>query len=135
MKAVLDTNVLVSGLINASGPPGRIVDLMRAGSIVLMVDDRIMAEYRDVLRRDNLQQYFSSDDREAIIDYVEHEACRVIAEILVHDLPDAGDIPFLEIALAAEAPLVTGNKKHFPRNQCKGCRVLDPNDFLRTYFA
>ncbi len=31
MRLVLDTNVLVSGLIGAGGPPGRIVDLLRSG--------------------------------------------------------------------------------------------------------
>ena len=134
MKAVIDTNVLVSGLSNPNGPPGRIVDLLRAGSLALVVDDRILAEYRDVLRREYLQRYFSPLDREAIIDYIEHEAYRTGSQTVVHDLPDAGDIPFLEAALAAEVPLVIGNKKHFPRSQRKGCRVLDPSEFLRAYF-
>ncbi len=32
-RIVLDTNVLVSGMINAHGHPGRIVDLLREGMI------------------------------------------------------------------------------------------------------
>ena len=48
MKVVVDTNALVSGLINAQGGPGRIVDLLRVDVLQVVVDDRILAEYRDV---------------------------------------------------------------------------------------
>ncbi len=58
MKIVLDTNVLISGILKPSGPPGRIVDLLRSGVLQLVVDDRILAEYTDVLRRDYFLQYF-----------------------------------------------------------------------------
>ena len=51
MKVVLDTNVLVSGLLNPDGNPGRVLDLLLAGEITLLVDDRILAEYRAVLAR------------------------------------------------------------------------------------
>lgn len=132
MKIVLDTNVLVSGLINPAGAPGRIVDRVRAGSLSLVVDDRILAEYRDVLRRDYLQRYFVVADREAILDFIEHEAHRTVSDRIVPELPDAGDIPFLEAALAANAPLVTGNKKHFPPDSRQGCRVVDPAEFLNA---
>ena len=42
MKVVVDTNVLVSGLINSDGYPGRIVDLLRADALQVVVDDRIL---------------------------------------------------------------------------------------------
>ncbi|PIY26102.1 MAG: putative toxin-antitoxin system toxin component, PIN family, partial [Deltaproteobacteria bacterium CG_4_10_14_3_um_filter_51_14] len=31
MKIVLDTNVMISGMLNPSGPPGKIIDLLRSG--------------------------------------------------------------------------------------------------------
>ena len=40
MKIVLDTNVLISGMLNPSGPPGRIVDFMRTGVLQIVVDER-----------------------------------------------------------------------------------------------
>ncbi len=51
MRVVLDTNVLVSGLLNPDGSPGRVLDLFLAGGITLLVDDRILGEYRAVLPR------------------------------------------------------------------------------------
>ena len=50
-RAVFDTNVVVSGFLSPAGPPGRIVEWMRNGSVRAVLDDRIMAEYAEVLAR------------------------------------------------------------------------------------
>lgn len=135
MRIALDTNVLVSGLIRANAPPGRIVDLMRTGAVQAVVDDRIMAEYNDVLRRDYLHRYLSREDVKDTIDYLEHNSHYVACDVVVLDLPDAGDIPFLEVALCEGLPLVTGNKKCYPSNKRRGCEVLTPREFLQAYYA
>ena len=108
---------------------------MRTGNVEAVIDDRIMAEYRDVLRRDYLRRYFSPEDVEDTLDYLEHNSHYVACDVVVLDLPDAGDIPFLEVALCEGVPLVTGNIKHYPRNKRRGCEVLNPREFLRTHFA
>jgi predicted nucleic acid-binding protein len=41
---VLDTNVVVSGLLSAAGPPARIVDLVAGGELALLFDDRLLNE-------------------------------------------------------------------------------------------
>jgi len=51
MKLVLDTNVLVSGLLNQSGPPGLILQHIAFPDIIICWDKRIMAEYQEVLSR------------------------------------------------------------------------------------
>ena len=51
MKVVLDTNVLISGLINIEGIPAQIVNLLINGRIILLYDSRIMKEYEEVLGR------------------------------------------------------------------------------------
>ena len=79
MIIVLDTNVLVSGIINPHGPPGRIVDLLRAGELRLAVDDRILSEYTDVLRRPRLASYFAGQDVEHILEYLRGNSERLIA--------------------------------------------------------
>ncbi len=54
MRIVVDTNVLVSGLLNPYGSPGRILDLVLSGRIQVLYDDRILEEYQDVLARPQL---------------------------------------------------------------------------------
>jgi len=131
--AVLDTNVLVSGMINPSGPPGRLVDLLRAGALFPAVDDRILAEYADVLRRPELATWFRASDVEHVLDYLRGNSRRVLATLTLTTLPDPTDAPFLEVALAAEAPLVTGNARHFPPDCRHGAEVIAPADWLARY--
>lgn len=135
MKAVLDTNILVSGMLNPSGPPGRIIDLMRSGVLEIVVDDRILSEYIDVLRRDYFLKYFIATDREDIIDYLTKNSHYTLSKVIANQMPDPGDTPFLEIALTDDIPLITGNFKHYPESARMECRVLNPRAFLDAYSA
>ena len=51
MKVVLDTNVIVSALLNPEGAPAAVVDLILAGGLEVAFDDRVIEEYREVLLR------------------------------------------------------------------------------------
>lgn len=51
MIVVIDTNVLVSGLIKPFRLPGRIVMMVASGEIELCYDGRIISEYKEVLSR------------------------------------------------------------------------------------
>ena len=135
MKIVLDTNVLISGMLNPLAPPGRIVDLLRSGTLRLTVDDRILGEYTDVLRREYFLRYFGKSEREDIIEYFIRNSCYTLSSIVVNNLPDPGDVPFLEIALTAGVPLITGNLKHFPENATMGCVVVSPRHFIDEIFV
>jgi uncharacterized protein len=130
MIVVIDTNVLVSGMINPHGPPGRLVDLLRSGALRLAVDDRILAEYVDVLHRQRLSRCFVSSDLAQIIDYLRCGSMHVLVRRQIRDLPDQSDAPFLEVAMAARVPLLTGNIRHFPDLWRQKCAILKPADFL-----
>lgn len=54
MKAVIDTNVLVSGLIKQGTPPAEVLSDLVSGVLVVLYDQRILEEYRDVLARPRL---------------------------------------------------------------------------------
>ena len=115
---VLDTNVLVSGLLSPFGPPGRLVDLVESGRLRIATDDRIEAEYRDVLARSRLG--IDSSRREAFLAIVQFQE-HVSAPPWMHAAPpDEDDTMFLEVALRVpERTLVTGNVRHFPP-RCRG---------------
>ena len=51
MKIVLDTNVLVAGLLSPFGPCAQIVRMVSSGDLTLYFDARILSEYSEVLRR------------------------------------------------------------------------------------
>ncbi len=130
MRVVVDTNVLVAGLLNPRGRPGRIVQLLVLGSFAALVDDRILAEYFEVLRRPAFG--FSPANVTSLLEFLDAASERVQAFALPA-LPDPGDQPFLEVAVTGHADaLVTGNLRHFPAKVLPASlRVERPADFLR----
>lgn len=132
IRAVIDTNVLVAGFLSAAGPPGRIVDWLRAGTVIAVLDDRIFAEYAGVLARPAFK--LPPADVEDVLAAIRSHA--VWADVgprdLVTTLPDPDDAAFAECALVTAVPLVTGNQRHFPKSACRGLRVMTPAEFVRS---
>lgn len=132
MRIVLDTNVLVSGLLSPFGPPGEIVRLVSDGSITLCLDARIIAEYEDVLARPRFG--FDHDDVSALLDLIDAAGEMIAARPLPVRLPDVDDEPLLEVVIGASADcLVTGNIAHFPHDARAGAVVLSPAEFMEVY--
>jgi len=51
MRQVLDTNVVVSGVLTPMGPPGHLLDLVLTGEVTPVIEPRVAGEYREVLLR------------------------------------------------------------------------------------
>lgn len=132
MRLVVDTNVLVSGLLTPFGAPGVIVGLIAAGRLRLCYDARILAEYGDVLRRSSFP--FSEEDVALFLAQVRAQGELVVPEPLSIGLRHADDEPFLEVAAAAMVEfLVTGNLRHFPEGIWKGIRIVSPRQLLDRF--
>lgn len=129
MTVVLDTNVVVSGILKPLGPSAAILRLVAEGTIQLAYDLRLISEYREVLSRPKFQ--LDKNHLEIFLGQVEQEGLLIPGKPLSFHLPDPDDEPFLEVALAARAAaLVTGNQRHFPRRACGGVKILSPAGFL-----
>ncbi|MBX6378039.1 MAG: putative toxin-antitoxin system toxin component, PIN family [Clostridia bacterium] len=126
---VLDTNVLVSALLTPLGTPARLLDAVLARRVRVLFDDRILAEYGEVLARERFG--FDPDDVGALLDFLKSEGQAVVAPPQGVVLPDPDDVMFVEVALAGGADaIVTGNRSHFPDGMCRGIPVLSPAEFL-----
>ena len=132
MKIVLDTNVLVSGLLNPYGPPGQIVRMVADGKLSLCYDARILGEYREVLLRPAFA--FQPHHVAALVEQIQSAGVSAAADPLPNRLPDRDDEPFLEVATASGVEyLVTGNPRHYPTSMCGPVQVLSPAEFLEVY--
>ena len=49
--AVIDTNVMVSSMFKKTSIPGKVVDHVIRGDIIPLLNDEILAEYEEVLLR------------------------------------------------------------------------------------
>lgn len=132
MKIVLDTNVLVAGLLSPFGPCGEIVRMVSSGELTLCFDALILTEYIEVLHRPKFG--FDKEKVSDLLDHIEHRGHTVASSPLRHSLPDPDDEPFLKVAIAGKTEcLVTGNPSHFPAKMCQGRKVLSPRGFLTFY--
>jgi uncharacterized protein len=112
MRVVIDTNVLVSALLSPHGPPAQLLRLALQGELVTLFDERILAEYREVLERPRFG--FDAADVDDVLEGIEWTGELVHARPLAIELPDPFDLPFLEVAVSGAADtLVTGNQRHF----------------------
>lgn len=132
--AVLDTNVIVAGGINPDGPPAKLVlDWALRGQLAVVACPLIVEEYRTVVRRSKFAAYgFPPLWLEPLIDATLHLPD---PEAWPLPMPDPKDAPFLALAWAAGAWLVTGNLKHFPVKARARVTVISPADYLAHLVA
>lgn len=125
--AVFDTNVLVSSLMSKriDSPTVVLLDLVLDGHIVLLYNDEILEEYKEVLHRSKFE--FSEDRVTAVLDMVTTGLNMERTPSGV-SFPDADDAVFYEVALSKEGSyVVTGNQKHFPKSPI----VVTPAEMLQ----
>jgi len=132
VSIVVDTNVLVSGLLRAGGPPAAVLDLVFSRQVRLAFDERIFAEYADVLARPEFE--FPLGHVHTVLDFLWREGERIRPEALALRLPDPDDAMFLEVAVSALASaLVSGNLRHYPLGQRRGVRVMTPRECVAAW--
>ena len=114
IRVVLDTNILVSALLQPQGVPAQTFLISLAGiTAKLCVSGNIYAEYEEVLRRAKYNR--SESVIEAALRVIRQNGFWVKPSEKVRACSDAEDDIFLECAQAARAHyVVTGNLKHFP---------------------
>ena len=117
--AVIDTNVLVSALINRGSVPGDVIEESLRGRIIPLLNDAIVAEYCDVLHRRKFR--FDPGAVDDLINDLIRRGVYLDAAITDELLPDPKDAVFYEVVMEArgqrdksESYLVTGNIRHFP---------------------
>ncbi len=132
MNIVLDTNVLVAGLLSPFGACGEIIRMVSSGELTLSLDARIISEYREVLIGPRFK--LKEDKVAALLEYIKFRGEPVASSPLLDSLPDSDDEPFLEVALAGSALcIITGNQKHFPRQLYQEVEIFTPSEFLIFY--
>ena len=124
MKVVVDTNVIVSALMNTNGTPAKILALILNGRIKLLYDNRIIFEYAEVLSRKEFG--FNPEIINDTINYFKHDGEFINADHLNAKFLDEADKKFYEVYKSGEADyLITGNLKHFPKSHT----IIAPKDF------
>jgi len=132
IRAVYDTNVIVSGLLRPEGVPAFFLDLATQGHIRLFLSEDILKEYEEVLMRPKFG--FSQRLVKRLLQNLRAKGKVVKPKTTVHVLKDPSDNVFLECALSGRARyLVTGNIRHFPFREFRGIKIVSPREFWEIY--
>ena len=133
LRVVLDTNVIISGLINPKGPPGEVLKALKAGRFILVTSQAINEEILEVMDRPRLRDKYGLADHMFDIAFILWERAEVIAKLpTVKASRDPDDNKFLEAALGCLAHyVVTGDIKDLlSLVEYEGIRIVSPEQFL-----
>ena len=133
---IVDTNVVVSGLISAdpSTPPARILDAMLDGGIIYLMFGDLLEEYSNVLRRPSLVRLHGRTD-----DQIDRLLVDLVANAIWRDPSDRGHAPdphdghmWALLAGHSQGLLVTGDRL-LVENPPAGASVISPRRFADTF--
>ena len=114
--AVVDTNVIVSGMItsNSDSPTAKVLDCLGEKCITPLYCDEILHEYENVLGRDKFN--LPKEKIEKFLKMMQSDGIASNRVPTNEVFTDPNDVVFYEVALSKEDSfLVTGNIKHFPK--------------------
>jgi len=137
IKVVIDTNILVAGLIGGKGPSREILRLCFKGDLKPAIGNALYLEYQDLLHRKTIQALCrqTTVSLEEFLDDFARICTPVDTWFLWRpNLPDEADNHIIELAIAANVDyIVTNNLKDFVQPELPhiGYEVISPPQLLR----
>jgi putative PIN family toxin of toxin-antitoxin system len=131
-RVVLDTNLLVSGLLLPASVPGQAFHRAIHTAEVL-VSEATLNELADVLSRSKFDPYISVKDRQEFLRLFSRVAEIVPTTYTIHACRDPKDDMLLEVAVNGSAQLlVTGDRDLLTLNPFHGISIITPANYLKT---
>jgi putative PIN family toxin of toxin-antitoxin system len=131
--AVIDTNVVVAGLLTASAdsPTARILDAMRNGAFPFLVSTALLSEYREVLLRKKIRSLHGLTEREVDQLLIAIAAAAIVREPQARTgAPDAKDNHLWSLLLTQpNSVLVTGDQV-LAKSPPPKSAVVTPREFV-----
>ena len=134
MKALVNSNPLVSALLKPHGPSSQKFQLWRAGAFELAISPEMLVELADVLRRPHIQRkYQVSEERiesylKVLRDFAEIAPGTLTLEV-IRDDPDDNHILAAAVETQAEH-IVSGDKHLLDLREFRGIQIHTPREFL-----
>jgi uncharacterized protein len=134
-KIVIDTNVIVSSLIQRGYPNLIINNLFIEQKFQLCISDELLVEYYEVLARPKFSKFPDFFIRaEALLVEIEAKATRYIPKITLELISDDDDNMILELADECLADFViTGNSTDFTFPAYKQTKIVTPKEYWDNY--
>lgn len=133
-KIVLDTNVVISGILSKSYPYRILYELVAEQRVSLLLSSPVLAEYTAVLNRDKFSRVAGFKQKaDDILRHIERVGNMYIPDIVLNVITDKADNRFLELAVFAQADyLITGNSQDFTFDKYENVAIVSPAVYWQT---
>ncbi len=136
IKAVIDTNLFVSGLFAEEGPTSQLQGLWQNKQIELAVSEKILQEVRRTLQKPYLREalFFLEGEEDELIALIREKAHVVTQDRYETDKvkEDPADNKFLACALEAKADyIVSGDNHLLSLKHYHGIQIVDARTFIK----
>ena len=137
MQIVLDTNVIISAILNPYGSPGKILNQVFDQKVSLCLSPPLIAEIRRVLRYQKIVNLIKQKGR--TVELAEEHIEKIVAiahvttgHVLINPIAtDPDDDRVLECAIEANADYIISGDKHLKDlGNFQGVPILTPRAFL-----
>ena len=138
IRAVLDANVFISGILNAQGVPGQVLDAWRAEQFQLLISPPILEELERVLHYPKIamRHGWSLALVQQFLFRLTTIAITTPGDLLLSVVDDPSDNRYLECAVEGHAThLVSGDRDLLRLGRFEGIAIVTPHTFLDVLAA
>lgn len=134
VRAVLDTNILLSALRSRNGASHEILCRLVSRQFELVIGNTVLAEYDEVLKRECPRFGVPVATVDRFLDALCASSTYFqTSSFWKPALPDPDDEAIAQLALEAKVGyLVTCNQRHFPAERLPAIRVITPKELLQV---
>jgi putative PIN family toxin of toxin-antitoxin system len=133
LKAVVDTNVIISGAIKPQGTVGAVLQRLRRRDYTLLISRKTLDEVVAVLHRPRLRRKYQLSDRivRATLRLIVLRSELVEPDVQIALCRDPHDDIFFEVAVSGKADvIVSGDNDLLTMTAYAGIPIVAPSQFL-----
>jgi putative PIN family toxin of toxin-antitoxin system len=130
LRLVIDTNILISGLMAVNSLPQQVFDYATSQAI-LLISNEVQSEIENVISRPKLQKYITLEQRNKFLTELSQQVERVTINQQIRACRDPKDDKFLELAVCGEANyIITGDADLLDLHPFQNISILKAASFL-----
>lgn len=134
IRAIVDTNVVLSGFISHRGPPSKIIDAWIQNDFMPIVSPALIKEYNAVLQYDRIQKYLGNKFQTAqkTLKAMLSKAEKTFSKEVIHLFKDTHDDMLIEAAISGEANfIVSGDREVLEVQKYKTIEIISADSFFK----
>ncbi len=136
LRVVLDTNVIISGVITDHGAPFQVLERWRNSEFAIITSEPILKEVERVLNYPKIKRkrHLTEGNIRDVMELLQKYGIVTPANITIETVPeDPTDNKFVVAAVEAGADYIVSGDRHLRDiGSYHGIRIVSPDEFLRV---